>query len=98
MKRNTILKSMLALSLMGALILVGGCKSMDGKDDAVNCPKCGKKTVTITPKTGRTYHKVACPSCHKVTTVDPDSGVTTTTHACTTCDTLVAPCPKCKGM
>lgn len=94
MKRNTVLKSTLAISVLGALILVGGCKSMSSKD-AVKCPTCDRKVATFHPKKGMTYKKIACPSCKMVTTVDSATGTATATHACDACGTLVGECPKC---
>jgi ribosomal protein S27E len=89
---------MLAMSALGALILVGGCKSMDGKDEGVKCPSCGKTARIFHPKKGVTYKKVACLKCGMVTTIDPATGVSKDAHVCETCGTLVADCPKCKGM
>ncbi len=95
MKRNTVLRSTLAISVLGVLLLAGGCKSMGGKDEAVKCPSCGKTTSTFHPKKGRVYKKVACPSCKTVTMVDPATGIATATHACDACGVLVGKCPKC---
>ena len=94
MKRNTILKSTIAISVLGALILVAGCHSMD-KDDTITCPKCDKKVARFHPKKGMTYKKIACPSCKMVTTVDSATGTATAAHACGACGTLVGECPKC---
>jgi phage FluMu protein Com len=94
MKRNTVLKSTLAISVLGVLILVGGCQTMD-KDDAVTCPKCDKKVARFHPKKGMRYKKVACPSCKNVVTINDQKEITGTLHLCDACDTLVAECQIC---
>jgi phage FluMu protein Com len=94
MKRNTVLKSTLAISVLGALILAGGCQSMGGKG-TVKCPKCNQKVVRVHPKKGMQYKKVACPSCKMIMSVDDKTGAATATHACDACGVLVGECPKC---
>lgn len=88
------LKYAAILPVLGALILAGGCQSMNSKDDAV-CPSCDKKVMSFHPQKGHQYKKVACPSCKSVTVVDSSTGTSTVTHACDDCGTLVGQCPKC---
>ena len=86
----------MALSVLSALILTGGCQSMSSKDDVV-CPGCHKKVMTYHPQKRPTFKKVACPSCKDVVTVNDQNEITGTKHLCDSCDMLVAECPKCAG-
>jgi len=94
MKRNTVIKSAVAISVLSALILVGGCKSMD-KDDVAVCPSCHKTAHTFHPHKGMTVKTVNCTSCKQAVKINDAGEVTGTVHYCDTCGALVGECPKC---
>ena len=106
MKRNAILQSAIALSVLCALDLAGGCQT-PGKVVSTNpsdlCPQCETQTVT-TPIKGLTYTKHVCPMCKNIET---DASKTSaalasytgmdieTVHVCKLCEAVVTPCPAC---
>ena len=106
MKRNAILQSAIALSVLCALVLAGGCQT-PGKvvstDSSDVCPQCETQTIT-TPIKGLTYTKHVCPMCK---TIETDASKTSaalatytsmdieTIHVCEHCESVVTPCPAC---
>ncbi|MCK5675893.1 MAG: hypothetical protein KAH99_02645, partial [Verrucomicrobia bacterium] len=64
MKRNTLLKSAIAFSLLGAFILASGCQTTNksASTDPVLCPMCGGKTVAMSAKE-LDCDKMVCPEC-----------------------------------
>jgi len=106
MKRNAILQSAIALSVLCALVLAGGCQT-PGKvvstEPSEVCPQCENQTVT-TPIKGLTYTKHVCPMCKNIET---DASKTSaalavytsqdieTVHVCEHCQSVVTPCPVC---
>ena len=90
-----VIKIMAVLPIMGALILSGGCQSTKSNDPV--CPSCDKKVMSYHPQKGRTFKKVACPSCKDVVKVNDQNEITGTLHMCDSCDALVGECPKCSS-
>ena len=106
MKKNIIVKSAIALSVLSALILISGCQT-PGKvvstETSEVCPQCETQTVT-TPIKGLTYTKHVCPMCK---TIETDASKTSaamasytsmdveTVHVCEHCQAVVMPCPGC---
>jgi len=106
MKRNTLVKTAIALSVLSALILISGCQT-PGKvvstEPSAVCPQCETQTVTSAIK-GLTYTKHVCPHCK---TVETDASKTSaamsaytsmdveTVQVCKHCESVVTPCPAC---
>ena len=109
MKRNAILQSALALSVLGALVLAGGCQTpgqVVATQKSEVCPQCETQTVT-TPIKGLTYTKHVCPACKNVETdaTKTSAALATytsmeveTVHVCEHCKSVVTPCPACSKM
>lgn len=103
MKRNTLLKSAVALSLLGSFILASGCQT-PGKvvstEESVLCPICKNETVTM-PVKGLTYTKHVCPSCKtvvdtgKTPNYDELGDLGSEIHVCTACEASLIICPQC---
>jgi len=93
MKRRMILQSMIACVALGAIVLAGGCRSME-RDTAV-CPKCERTVTSFHPKKGMSVKTVNCTSCKQAVTINDAGEVTGTTHYCDACGALVGTCPKC---
>ena len=101
MKRKAILQSALALSVLGTLVLTGGCQT-PGKvvstEPSNVCPQCETQTVT-TPIKGLTYTKHMCPMCKTVSTVTPNydelGDDIKEIQVCEHCQANLITCPQC---
>ena len=105
MRKNTLLKSLAVASILGSLLLAGGCQT-PGKvistEECAHCPTCKTETVT-TPIKGLTYTRHVCPGCKMVV----DTGKTPNydelgdfgneIQVCTHCQSVVTPCPVCSS-
>jgi len=107
MKNSGIMILVSAVCLVVGILLVG-CqmpgKLVSEKKSSV-CPTCKMETRTMAIK-GMTYTKCICPSCQKVSTVDPQLAETVrnyvgdeigdTVHVCGHCKAMVETCPVCR--
>jgi len=91
-----------------AILLSAGCQSENRgvkTEASPACPTCTKET-RIQPITGLEYTTCVCPSCKKVSTLDPDllarlerftgGPVGDTVTVCDNCKAVVAECAVCR--
>jgi len=99
----------LVAACAAAVVLPGGCQSSNGTavtKAAETCPVCGHVTRTQ-PLTGLKYTTCICPTCGKVSTLDPqlldgferffgDDPVFSVT-VCDGCQAIIRQCAVCRG-
>jgi hypothetical protein len=100
MKTNTILRSILTSSVLGALILTGGCQPSGvvlSEEASPHCPLCKTVTKTGPIKGTKRTTEMHCPYC-KTEYIDESIGEledVRTTHSCSHCGINVKACQHC---
>ena len=102
--------AVVAVLCVGIMATMVGCQTpgkLVSEQTSTICPTCKLETRTTAIKS-MTYTRAVCPSCMKVSTVDPKLAETVrdyvgdevgdTVHVCDNCKAMVETCPVCRKL